>query len=605
MRGIEQYLQVDAATLGALKYQGTWDASTNTPTLTSSVGVQGQYYVVSVAGSTNLNGETNWQVGDWAVFNGSVWQKVDGGSTGLLTTLTVTGNTYLATTSGSVGVGTSSPGVKLDVSGGDIRLATNATYYRSVTSGGTSVRMLGINAGNVAYIGPIDSGPTDTIFNASSTSTVATFYTSGAERMRITSAGDVGIGTTSPGAKLSVVGTAKVGEGVASNTSKLMVNTVSGVAAGIQLFQDATESWIIQNPASTTALTFSNSGTERMRIDSSGNVGIGTSSPLSPLHVKGTTNGNLLVRAASSAASGLTGLGLSSINDAASDVADMALQAKNFNFVTDNTVRATLDSSGNLGLGVTPSASNLASFQSPYGMFIGNNEAHTTKNAYYSSGWKYVTTAVAARFAVGEGGSDFRWYTAPSGTAGNTISFTQAMTLTSTGDFHVARTTTADTTVGVSLFSSGTVTCARSSSSDADLNLYVYSTGASAARFYVGMGGTVYATNTTISAISDQRFKENIQDLDVGLDKIMALKPRKFDWKEGKGKNIKGDRGFVAQEFEQIFPDLVDKWADPAPEGEDPYKSVRQDLIPVLVKAIQEQQAIIESLKARLDAANL
>jgi len=148
MRGIEQYLQVDAATLGALKYAGTWNASTNTPTLASGVGTQGQYYVVSVAGSTNLDGETNWQVGDWAVFNGSVWQKVDGGSTGLLTTLTVTGNTYLATTSGNVGVGTTSPGAKLDVSGGDIRLATNATYYRSVTSGGTSVRMLGINAGN-------------------------------------------------------------------------------------------------------------------------------------------------------------------------------------------------------------------------------------------------------------------------------------------------------------------------------------------------------------------------------------------------------------------------------------------------------------------------
>jgi len=72
------------------------------------------------------------------------------------------------------------------------------------------------------------------------------------------------------------VGTTKVGEGVASNTSKLMVNTVSGTAAGIQLFQDGVESWIIENPASTTALTFANSGIERMRIDSSGNLLVGT-----------------------------------------------------------------------------------------------------------------------------------------------------------------------------------------------------------------------------------------------------------------------------------------------------------------------------------------
>jgi len=63
--------------LGDLNYQGTWNANTNSPTLTSSVGTKGYYYVVSVAGTTNLNGITDWQIGDWAVFNGSVWQKID------------------------------------------------------------------------------------------------------------------------------------------------------------------------------------------------------------------------------------------------------------------------------------------------------------------------------------------------------------------------------------------------------------------------------------------------------------------------------------------------------------------------------------------------
>jgi hypothetical protein len=64
-------------TPGAIVYQGTWDASSNSPFLTSSVGTQGHYYVVSIAGSTNLNGITDWQISDWAIFNGSVWQKVD------------------------------------------------------------------------------------------------------------------------------------------------------------------------------------------------------------------------------------------------------------------------------------------------------------------------------------------------------------------------------------------------------------------------------------------------------------------------------------------------------------------------------------------------
>ena len=62
---------------GALNYQGTWNASTNSPTLTSSVGIIGYYYVVDTAGSTNLNGITDWKAGDWLIFNGTVWQKID------------------------------------------------------------------------------------------------------------------------------------------------------------------------------------------------------------------------------------------------------------------------------------------------------------------------------------------------------------------------------------------------------------------------------------------------------------------------------------------------------------------------------------------------
>ena len=62
-----------------LTYMGAWNALTNNPTLTSSVGIGGQYYIVSVAGTTNLNGITDWQVGDWAIFESASneWQKID------------------------------------------------------------------------------------------------------------------------------------------------------------------------------------------------------------------------------------------------------------------------------------------------------------------------------------------------------------------------------------------------------------------------------------------------------------------------------------------------------------------------------------------------
>jgi hypothetical protein len=66
-----------SALVGGVMYEGTWNASTNTPTIVSSVGSKGDYYIVSTAGSTNINGITSWNIGDWIIFNGSTWDKVD------------------------------------------------------------------------------------------------------------------------------------------------------------------------------------------------------------------------------------------------------------------------------------------------------------------------------------------------------------------------------------------------------------------------------------------------------------------------------------------------------------------------------------------------
>jgi hypothetical protein len=112
--------QLPSAVIGALSYQGTWNASTNTPTLTSSVGIKGYYYVVNVAGSTNLNGITDWQVGDWAVYNGSAWQKID--NTDAVTSVNgYTGTVNLTYTDVGAFPATSTTG------SGNVVLATGAT----------------------------------------------------------------------------------------------------------------------------------------------------------------------------------------------------------------------------------------------------------------------------------------------------------------------------------------------------------------------------------------------------------------------------------------------------------------------------------------------
>jgi len=87
--------QINAITTG-VTYQGTWNASTNTPTLTSSAGTTNGFYIVSVAGSTTLNGTSNWGVGDWAIFNGSIWQRVEGGSSGNFVDLSASGTVTLS-----------------------------------------------------------------------------------------------------------------------------------------------------------------------------------------------------------------------------------------------------------------------------------------------------------------------------------------------------------------------------------------------------------------------------------------------------------------------------------------------------------------------------
>ena len=66
-----------SAVVGGVMYKGIWNAATNSPSIVSSVGTKGDYYIVATAGSTTINGISDWKIGDWIIFNGSTWDKVD------------------------------------------------------------------------------------------------------------------------------------------------------------------------------------------------------------------------------------------------------------------------------------------------------------------------------------------------------------------------------------------------------------------------------------------------------------------------------------------------------------------------------------------------
>jgi hypothetical protein len=121
------------ALVGGVIYEGTWNASTNSPTITSSVGNKGDYYVVSVAGSTTIDGISDWKVGDWIIFNGSTWQKVD--NTDLVSSVNgYTGAVVLTTSDVAEGTALYFTNTRAQNA---ITLTTSGTSGASTYSGGT------------------------------------------------------------------------------------------------------------------------------------------------------------------------------------------------------------------------------------------------------------------------------------------------------------------------------------------------------------------------------------------------------------------------------------------------------------------------------------
>jgi hypothetical protein len=476
------------------------------------------------------------------------------------------------TSTGNVGIGTSSPTSKLTVSG-DIEIVGGVATIK--------------NSSGFLQIGTTSNDRLELITN-------------GTLKATLSAAGDLGIGTSSPTAKLDVSGGA---------SAPVIALTTTGPSPGAAIkFLGVTSSyknWQIGATFTTTAgaLEFTPSTTDggstfttpAMTLNSSGNLGVGTTSPTNfagytTLEVKGPSEGGRIIANYNNSVYMTIFTNSNSVGYVGTTSAHPTV------FLTSGSERMRITDAGNVGIGTSSPANPTGGI----GVEVSNSNGASLRLTN-STTYLDLQSGTNANYIVSNGANPLIFYTNSS----------ERARIDSSGNLLVGATTVGMANGGIQSQPNGNTTnvpffgCAGNSSSSAYICYGLYSTSLSQYQFYVDYAGTVFARSIVISSLSDQRLKENIVDLDVGLDKIMALKPRKFDWKEGKGNNKKNVRGFIAQELEQVFPDLIDEWRDPAPEGEDPYKSVRQDLMPVLVKAIQEQQAIIESLKARLDAANL
>jgi len=215
---------------------------------------------------------------------------------------------------------------------------------------------------------------------------------------------------------------------------------------GAQLLSDIGGQAALTNPVTGTGTTnylpkFTGTSTigNSLVYDNGTNVGIGTATPYSATNYKfltiDGTNGSGFVTRVSSINSFLA-----YSNSGGTTLSEQ--RALPIVFETTGTSRMTLDASGNLGLGVTPSASTAKTIEVG---FIGNSIIGRTtavidvaSNTYFDSGYKYANNAAATLFQQNNG--IYYWFNAPSGTAGNAISFTQAMTLNASGNLSIGNT---------------------------------------------------------------------------------------------------------------------------------------------------------------------
>jgi hypothetical protein len=286
-------------------------------------------------------------------------------------------------------------------------------------------------------------------------------------------------------------------------------------------------------------MTFYTNSSERIRIDSSGNVGIGRSNPTSKLDVDGdvqisrtTANQKLYIFNGDTTNQQQLRLDMSG-TDGRIFVTRASGTAPNLLFGVEGTERMRLDSNSNLLVGATSGVGSVGRLQSIQTNPSAAGLSVDATNANFDYKVVYLNTTRAASTA---------------------FDFIQATTSTY-----------------------GTV------------------------QFRIRGDGNMYNQNGVFSAFSDIKLKENITDATSKLEKLNQVRVVNYNLKDSELKQI----GFIAQELEQVFPALVEDNIDKDVRGNDlgtVTKSVKLTVfIPILVKAIQEQQAIINDLKARIE----